>query len=538
MDLREFAHDVRIPAAVGVTLALLSFLIFGPFHHETHFRRPLTQATLAQMVAPTGLSIPGLPSRARLRDGVAVQQHRTVTTVVRLVGSAFADIDDDGDSDAAAFIQTEVHPVGADGHLAPSPASTAIPRHLSIVVVRAESTRLVALPPLPLGEGALPERLELSAAGAGKASGNARPAAARAVATFRTRSNVATSFDTRHQYVLAISRQALSVAERSSDAMGATAPGEPPQAAAPLGTANLPPALPAALGSNAGTGHIRGVLGLGSVRLFRITGTAQQSVTATLVSGDGQATLGLVGLDGTVVVDPETRPRSLTATLPAAQTYLLLVQSDSATGSAFEASVSVSPQAADSPPPGVIYSEKVLYLTFDDGPAPTFTPALLEVLGRYNATATFFMVGKNAEQHPDLVRQVRESGHVVANHSFTHTSFRGMTPEKFAWEVQHTFDTLGEPTARCVRPPYGALDSHTRPRAAEQNVHLALWDIDTLDWKQPGADAIADTIIAQARPGATVLMHDGGGDRSQTAAATERVLRELSAQGWRFASMC
>ncbi len=87
---------------------------------------------------------------------------------------------------------------------------------------------------------------------------------------------------------------------------------------------------------------------------------------------------------------------------------------------------------------------------------------------------------------------------------------------------------------RYLRPPYGATDSHTRGYAAELGYQITLWDIDPMDWRRPGIEAISSHILRNVFPGAIVLMHDGGGDRSQSAAALEVVLRELSARGFKF----
>jgi peptidoglycan/xylan/chitin deacetylase (PgdA/CDA1 family) len=113
-----------------------------------------------------------------------------------------------------------------------------------------------------------------------------------------------------------------------------------------------------------------------------------------------------------------------------------------------------------------------------------------------------------------------------------------MSQEDFNQEISKTADVLGAGAVPCMRPPYGATDSFTRAYAAELGYEAVLWNIDTQDWKQPGAKAVAVTVLDKVYPGAIVLMHDGGGDRTQTVAALETVLRELSSQGYALEPLC
>ena len=108
----------------------------------------------------------------------------------------------------------------------------------------------------------------------------------------------------------------------------------------------------------------------------------------------------------------------------------------------------------------------------------------------------------------------------------------------FNQELQKTAQAIGAGSAFCMRPPYGATDSHTRAYAAELGYDVVMWNIDTLDWKRPGAKAVVLTVMNKVYPGAIVLMHDGGGDRTQTAAALEAVLRDLSSQGYALEAYC
>jgi peptidoglycan/xylan/chitin deacetylase (PgdA/CDA1 family) len=184
----------------------------------------------------------------------------------------------------------------------------------------------------------------------------------------------------------------------------------------------------------------------------------------------------------------------------------------------------------------------VVYLTFDDGPS-TFTPKFIELLARYHAHGTFFVIGGSAKLHPDLVRAAANGGHYVGNHTYTHISLQNVSREVFINESELTRQTLLSEAkdlftldgdVRFLRPPYGATDSHTRGYAADLGYQVTMWDIDPMDWRRPGIEAISSHILRNVHPGAIVLMHDGGGDRSQSAAALEIILHDLSTRGFKF----
>ncbi len=181
---------------------------------------------------------------------------------------------------------------------------------------------------------------------------------------------------------------------------------------------------------------------------------------------------------------------------------------------------------------------KVIYLTFDDGPSKTWTPRILELLRRYNARATFFVVGINVQEHPGITDRIWEEGHGLANHTWTHSSLRGQGWAGFSYQVAQTDALLGERAADCLRPPYGEVDYFTEQFAADMGKKVIMWDVDPFDWLRPGASYIANMVTSNAFPGAIVLLHDGGGDRSQTAAALETILAVLSERGYQFEAIC
>lgn len=193
----------------------------------------------------------------------------------------------------------------------------------------------------------------------------------------------------------------------------------------------------------------------------------------------------------------------------------------------------------------------IVYLTFDDGPNAVgpeggYTQEMLELLKQYDAHATFFNVGKSVGAWPEVVRAVASAGHYVANHTWDHSALTGLTKEQFVDEAERTRQAILQAAGdlffldkdvRYLRPPYGSTDANTRNYAAELGYTTVLWDVDPQDWRRPGTEEIADHVLSHVFPGAIVLMHDGGGDRTQSVAALEIILRELSAKGYQFHSI-
>ena len=184
--------------------------------------------------------------------------------------------------------------------------------------------------------------------------------------------------------------------------------------------------------------------------------------------------------------------------------------------------------------------QPVVYLTFDDGPHASYTLPMLEILARYDAVATFFVLGVQVQRYPEVLEAAVAGGHRIASHTVNHPSLANLTREEFIGEVAGGDEAIravvgdrADPLA-CLRPPYGAVDERTAPLAAELGKALVMWDVDPQDWRQPGAEQIASYVLSHASPGAIILMHDGGGGRSQTVAALETVLAELSSRGYEF----
>ena len=179
-------------------------------------------------------------------------------------------------------------------------------------------------------------------------------------------------------------------------------------------------------------------------------------------------------------------------------------------------------------------SEKVLYLTFDDGPGDE-TVAILDVLREHDAKAVFFALGQNLARQSDLGRRIVAEGHALANHTWSHESLTDLGVRGRAHELEDTADLLRRlgSDSPCARPPYGATDDDVTSDLAERGLRQVLWNVDTEDWTGPGAAAIANRLM-QAENGDVVLMHDGGSDRTQTVEALRQALPKLAADGYTF----
>jgi chitin deacetylase len=180
--------------------------------------------------------------------------------------------------------------------------------------------------------------------------------------------------------------------------------------------------------------------------------------------------------------------------------------------------------------------EKVIALTFDDGPWPRYTKEVLQVLASRNVKATFFMVGQEVQRRPALVREVHAAGHVVGNHSWDHAR----KPRNPRDEVFRTDAAIKKATgveSSLFRPPYGQMKNGMAAQAMRDGQCVVIWSADSADWKHTRADSITQRILRQASPGGIVLMHDGGGNRGSTVAALPRIIDTLRKRGYRFVTV-
>lgn len=188
-------------------------------------------------------------------------------------------------------------------------------------------------------------------------------------------------------------------------------------------------------------------------------------------------------------------------------------------------------------------------LTFDDGPDPVFTPPILDALREAKVPGTFFIIGSNAQKHPELLRKMVSDGHEIGNHTFTHPNISSISPRQFQLELSATQHLLASEVGRysiLFRAPYGVdaepeTIDQVRPLelAAKQGYVSVGMQIDPNDWQRPGTDQIVQRIIdgAERGDGNIVLLHDSGGDRTQTIEAIPRIVEELHKRGFEFVSV-
>ncbi|MFC8459318.1 polysaccharide deacetylase family protein, partial [Streptomyces sp. NPDC057242] len=178
-----------------------------------------------------------------------------------------------------------------------------------------------------------------------------------------------------------------------------------------------------------------------------------------------------------------------------------------------------------------------MVLTFDDGPDPRHTPAILDTLRRHDCRAMFFVCGEMAVENQDLLRRMAAEGHVVGNHSWSHPLIPELRPSLIRDELGSTSEVVERALGTAplwYRAPYGAWNRHSFEIGAELGMEPLAWTVDTLDWKEPGTDSIVRRVLDGAAPGVVVLNHDAGGDRSQSVAALRRYLPELLDAGYRI----
>src|SRR4051794_27283644 len=178
----------------------------------------------------------------------------------------------------------------------------------------------------------------------------------------------------------------------------------------------------------------------------------------------------------------------------------------------------VRPKATPTPaePPITFNSVHVdgpfIALTFDDGPSAALTPKLLDLLAARHLKATFFVVGQNAADHPDILKRAVREGHEIGNHSWSHPNLGKMSDEAVRRELQKTDDAITAAIGKrptLLRPPYGSITARQKKWIHEEfGYRIIIWDVDPLDWKRPGPSVVTARILKETRAGSIVLAHD------------------------------
>jgi peptidoglycan/xylan/chitin deacetylase (PgdA/CDA1 family) len=178
-------------------------------------------------------------------------------------------------------------------------------------------------------------------------------------------------------------------------------------------------------------------------------------------------------------------------------------------------------------------------LTFDDGPGP-YTPKVLIALNRLHVKATFFVIGQQVPTfHLALLAESR-GGHVIGDHTETHPHVGALAPAGQYREILLPSEQLaayGVPRPVLFRPPYGSYDDATFTELKRLGMLMVLWTVDSQDYRRPGVRQVVDRIVSGAKPGAIMLLHDGGGDRSQTVAAIPRIVKRLRAKHYHLVTL-
>jgi peptidoglycan/xylan/chitin deacetylase (PgdA/CDA1 family) len=180
-------------------------------------------------------------------------------------------------------------------------------------------------------------------------------------------------------------------------------------------------------------------------------------------------------------------------------------------------------------------------LTFDDGPLAPHTTQILDVLESYRLPATFFCVGMNAQACAAELSRMRRAGHTIGNHTWSHPFLPELSRPQLADQINRTGRAIatasGGPLPSLFRPPYGSRTPEILEWLADLVGLTVFWDVAPDDWAMPGAETIAQRVLEEARPGSIILLHDGGGDRSQTVAALSTIVEGLLERDYRFTTV-
>jgi peptidoglycan-N-acetylglucosamine deacetylase len=177
-------------------------------------------------------------------------------------------------------------------------------------------------------------------------------------------------------------------------------------------------------------------------------------------------------------------------------------------------------------------------MTFDDGPSAALTPKLLDLLAAHHIKATFFVIGENVAEHPEIVARAAREGHEIASHSWSHPNFAKMSQESVRSQLQRTDDAIKSATGKSptlMRPPYGSITEREKRWIHDEfGYDIILWDVDPLDWKRPGPAVVRNRILKETRPGSIVLSHD---IHPGTIEAMPSTFDELEAKGFKFVTV-
>ena len=192
--------------------------------------------------------------------------------------------------------------------------------------------------------------------------------------------------------------------------------------------------------------------------------------------------------------------------------------------------------APATPAPAPTTGNKVIALTFDDGPGP-HTAHLLDILDQYGAKATFFLIGSKVSGQASIVRSIQARGHQLGNHSWSHPELPKLPVDQIASEIDRTNEAIRQATGitpAILRPPYGAVNGAVLEQLRLRGMSSILWSVDTRDWADRNSDIVCSRAVAGARPGAIILMHD---IHQTSVGAVPCILSALKQQGYSFVTV-
>ncbi|MEQ1751295.1 MAG: polysaccharide deacetylase family protein [Prosthecobacter sp.] len=183
-------------------------------------------------------------------------------------------------------------------------------------------------------------------------------------------------------------------------------------------------------------------------------------------------------------------------------------------------------------------TQPVLAMTFDDGPHPSLTPKLLDILKERNIKCTFFVIGKNAKMYPKIIQRILAEGHEIGNHTWTHCSLTSRSDAQIRSELQQSEDALvavANYRPHLIRPPYGAINTRVKQMMfSEFGYSTIMWSVDPQDWRRPGVSVVTSRLVNGARPGSIMLAHD---IHPPTIQAMPSMFDQLLAKGFQFVTV-
>lgn len=214
-----------------------------------------------------------------------------------------------------------------------------------------------------------------------------------------------------------------------------------------------------------------------------------------------------------------------------------------------QAADAVAPQTGEKPKPAATAEPGITFdwvhvdgpyiaMTFDDGPSAKLTPKLLDLLAAHHIKATFFLIGQNVAENPEIVAREAREGHEIANHSWSHPNLAKMSDDGVRGQLHKTEDAIRSAAGHVptlLRPPYGSITPRQKKWINQEfGYKIVLWDVDPLDWRRPGPNVVCNRIVKNTRAGSIVLAHD---IHPGTIEAMPCVLNQLEAKGFKFVTV-